>query len=341
MWGCNETRRRLAEWGGHRVDRLFQCVGCSLRSIMPPSLGQVPSTHPLSFEGWLPSAGSYRMKGLWARESQALSTLGSNPTLSKRQDMTRPMGLRNLGSTCYINTVLQCLFAVEPLREAVCALEPEALADPVLSELRALFLEMQHGRQDSADPTPLVAALQLSHSVQQDGQEFLKLFLSLLERRLSGHQAATGEEKKEFDKSASDPHSAPLAPSALLPALFAGSAVYETRCNTCGRLSDSSARRETLYEVALPLSGAGTVSEALARALQAEELSGANQYRCAFCDGLRDATRRYRLLDLPPLLCISLQRFVFDLHKMDRVKLSSRIAFDAELRMGVEGQPDL
>lgn len=25
------------------------------------------------------------MKGLWARESQALSTLGSNPTLSKRQ----------------------------------------------------------------------------------------------------------------------------------------------------------------------------------------------------------------------------------------------------------------
>lgn len=42
---------------------------------------------------------------------------------------------------------------------------------------------MEWGRRDPLDPGPLVAALQLDHAVQQDGQEFMKLFLGLLEAR--------------------------------------------------------------------------------------------------------------------------------------------------------------
>lgn len=44
-----------------------------------------------------------------------------------------------------------------------------------------------------------------------------------------------------------------------------------------------------------------------------EELSGDNQYHCDFCGKKVDATRQLCLRQLPPYLCLSLQRFVFDM----------------------------
>lgn len=55
---------------------------------------------------------------------------------------------------------------------------------------RRLFAELQAGPRASADPTAFAQTLSLDHSVQQDGQEFTKLLLTLLERlfRESGVQ---------------------------------------------------------------------------------------------------------------------------------------------------------
>ena len=47
--------------------------------------------------------------------------------------------------------------------------------------------------------------------------------------------------------------------------------------------------------------------------LSAEELSGDNQYHCDFCGKKVDATRQLCLRQLPPYVCLSLQRFVFDM----------------------------
>ena len=44
-----------------------------------------------------------------------------------------------------------------------------------------------------------------------------------------------------------------------------------------------------------------------------EELAGDNQYFCEFCGKKADATRQLCLQQLPPYLCLSLQRFVFDM----------------------------
>ena len=48
---------------------------------------------------------------------------------------------------------------------------------------RTLFANMEWGAQDPLDPVALISALQLDHAIQQDGQEFLKLFLGLMESR--------------------------------------------------------------------------------------------------------------------------------------------------------------
>lgn len=50
-----------------------------------------------------------------------------------------------------------------------------------------------------------------------------------------------------------------------------------------------------------------------AEMLSPESLCGDNQFFCDFCDKKADATRQLCLQQLPPYLCLSLQRFVFDM----------------------------
>ena len=47
--------------------------------------------------------------------------------------------------------------------------------------------------------------------------------------------------------------------------------------------------------------------------LGSERLEGDNQYFCGYCQAKVDARRQIRLGSLPPYLCLSLQRFVFDM----------------------------
>ncbi len=52
------------------------------------------------------------------------------------QDISRPAGLKNLGNTCYVNSVLQCLFANTAFRSAIYAARPPLSGAPVVRELR-------------------------------------------------------------------------------------------------------------------------------------------------------------------------------------------------------------
>lgn len=52
--------------------------------------------------------------------------------------------------------------------------------------------------------------------------------------------------------------------------------------------------------------------DSLRSLLAPEFLFGDNRYSCDFCAAKVDATRQFRLRELPPMLCLSLQRFVFD-----------------------------
>jgi ubiquitin C-terminal hydrolase len=46
--------------------------------------------------------------------------------------------------------------------------------------------------------------------------------------------------------------------------------------------------------------------------LGAEHMEGDNQFFCSFCQKKTDARRQMKLAFMPPYLCVSLKRFVFD-----------------------------
>lgn len=154
-----------------------------------------------------------------------------------------------------------------------------------------IFVALECGPRSYVDPEPLITALRLDSSVQQDGQEFMKLFLTLLETAVEavptlGHK---------------------------MTSMFKGKSGYQTRCLSCEKLSHSSYRFDDFCELDIPIKGYTSLEESLGSLLAPEILEGDNQYFCDHCGEKRDAARQLIVKDLPPILCISLQRFVFDL----------------------------
>ena len=208
----------------------------------------------------------------------------------------------------------QTLFSIEDFKKAVLEAwmhQEEKISDvelaphpvQVLHALKDIFVNLECGPESVVDPAPLINALRLDSSVQQDGHEFMKLFLTLLEQvpELSAHS------------------------------LFRGRSGYQTTCMSCNKLSVSSQRFDDFLELDIPIKGFSGLQESLGTLLCPEILDGDNQYFCSHCDGKRDATRQLMVKDLPSVLCLSLQRFVFDLKKMDRVKANDKFSFPLEL----------
>ena len=95
------------------------------------------------------------------------------------------------------------------------------------------------------DPADIICKLGLNPSVQQDAQEFSKLFVSLLEDTLR-HQS-----RQEV--------------RGMIQNQFRGEYAYVTTCLTCKK---DSIRPEHFYELDLPLTGNKTLADCLADFLQ-------------------------------------------------------------------------
>ena len=245
-------------------------------------------------------------------------------------DMTRvdgvPAGLRNLGNTCYVNSFLQIWFHNLKFRKSLYDWEPgedpeerdnESILEAELYEprskvasLQALFAMMQFTKRKYVDPQDFICKLGLNPSIQQDAQEFSKLFISLLEDSLA-HQ------KQDSVRT-------------MIQKQFRGEYAYVTTCQKC---MNESIRPSHFYELDLPLAGNKTIGECLQDFLKIEKMTGDEKYYCEKCCSKQDATRCCKLRELPPILNLQLNRFQFDMQLGRKKKLNSAIQFPEELDM--------
>ncbi|CAL8107819.1 unnamed protein product [Calicophoron daubneyi] len=206
-------------------------------------------------------------------------------------------GLKNYGSTCYLNAFLQLYFRFGKLRQAIYSLPSENDRTGVIRQLQSIFSQLQLSTSGVVDPGGLIEALRLCEEEQQDAPEFHCLFMNLLEARF-----------REVGLS-------------LVDDLLRGEYVYETRCLYCGF---TSCRPSKFLELSLKVSSTSLV-ECIGDYLKEECLTGENQYACSRCHCKRDGIRRAFITRAPSLLCIQLLRFTYDPRTGQRKKQKAAV----------------
>ncbi|KAM9664975.1 ubiquitin carboxyl-terminal hydrolase 47-like isoform 2-T2 [Trichechus inunguis] len=214
---------------------------------------------------------------------------GHTPRLRERA----PIGLVNQGATCYLNSILQCLFFTPEFRKAVLELELPA-AQPALcrdhgesslvTQLQRLFLDLQDA-QAPVTTRAITRCLGLRNVYEQ--QDVLECFQTLLTRM--------AVEKVELRQA------------------FQMLTERVIQCQVCKDETRLEEARLFLMVTVLPgpEESVCSVAEAVQALFRKEQVTGDNQYFCETCDRKEDASSELCLRALPSVLVIFLERFTF------------------------------
>ncbi|KAG0305301.1 hypothetical protein BGZ97_001156 [Linnemannia gamsii] len=258
-----------------------------------------------------------------------------DPGLSKRKPNS-PAGMKNLGATCYANSLLQVWFHDLPFRDAIyrarfridadkalvrkrwerygldafvwiilsLIIPDTLLLQDALYQLQYLFAHLDCGTKDTYNPLSLVSSLKLDTNMQQDAQEFCNLFMALIDSHLQTQEDI-------FLRS-------------FIRDQFQGHYSYITTCKKC---ETSSVRDCTFYELMLNIKENCILMDCFDEFVEDEDLVGSDRYLCSHCDSLQDATRKIKLDSLPKVLNIQLMRFVYDATTWTKKKSKDMIRF--------------
>ncbi|UKJ88689.2 ubiquitin carboxyl-terminal hydrolase [Theileria orientalis] len=227
------------------------------------------------------------------------------------------IGLKNLGNSCYMNSLLQSLYhtrlfvhnllltynnpaLLQNLNgdRGAMNLTMYATRSPMLTALANLFVKMRSTTKRSVSPKNIFKLFSdnLSKS-QQDVTEAIRFISEALDPDLE-----------------------------LWKSVFAGLVIRRIKCMRCDTVSDN---EETMYDFSLALNKAKTVQQMIDNFCTVETLSGENKYFCLVCNKDVKAKMWNEIASPPSHLIIILNRNMWssnEAHKLlKRVKINSEL----------------
>ena len=233
--------------------------------------------------------------------------------VSKEKSQAGLVGIKNLGCTCYMNSLLQQLFMLSTFRNAILATDTEAHEDNLLYQLQYLFASLQCSDKQYINPKAFASTIKdfdgnaINVNEQMDVDEFFNYFMDKLEGFLKD-----------------SPY------QGLIKQHFGGLQVTELIGKDCTHRSE---RHEPFLSISVEVKNKKSLLEGLESFVAGEMLEGENAYQCDHCEAKVRALRRVCIKHLPNFLIIALRRFEFDFDSMTRVKLNDLCEFPLTIDM--------
>lgn len=242
------------------------------------------------------------------------------------------IGLRNLGNTCYFNSVMQCLANLPEVLHAFLSPGSEASRShhPLTAVFQSWLEDYWSGdRYSSLSPSGLIRELarkdqRWGDRSQQDAQELLHCLLGGLQHdtnRVKGKApyrelAGKGDEAQQADEALRYFES---RSSSLVDDIFGGVLQSRVECRQCGNVTYCF---DPFLDLSLPIpasSGAAallssrttpfTVTEALDCFTEEERLDRSEGYKCERCKVVCPIRKRLLVQSWPQVLVVHLKRF--------------------------------
>ncbi|XP_058835815.1 ubiquitin carboxyl-terminal hydrolase Usp2 isoform X2 [Topomyia yanbarensis] len=234
-------------------------------------------------------------------------------------------GLYNIGNTCFMNSVIQCLSHTRELTNFLrtqSAVERGTVKDhKILAEYIKLIKDMWNGINRSVNPSELKYAFSSKHrmysgSAQQDAQEFLRFFIDSL------HSALNVSIKREPISSAIEDDDLnnrikadmmwewySKVENSVIKDLFVGLLRSTLKCTVC---NGCSVTFDPFWDLSLPLPSTNSrckLENCLDMFVKEEVMDGIDQPTCSRCKTRRKCTKSLTIERFPKYLVIHLKRF--------------------------------
>ena len=243
-----------------------------------------------------------------------------DPKTESKND-TGYLGLKNLSSLCYMNSVIQQLYMIPIFRKSILnlkindkkyKLQAREDVDDLLFQLMKMFYYLTFSEKSYYNPKSFVYSFKdyegnpTNPNVQCDAQEFLTRFIEKIEDTIKN----TNE---RF----------------LCHNILGGTTLQQIICtNTdCKNISE---RRESIIYLSLDIKGNYSLEDCLDKFIGEEKIE---DYHCEKCNKKITHIKKVSIDKLPNILILHLQRIAFNYDTFLMEKINDEVTFEKKLNI--------
>ena len=228
------------------------------------------------------------------------------------------IGLRNLGTTCYLNSVIQQLYMIPQFKYSILDADDKAENvkseflddDNILHQLQRLFTNLSYTSYGEVIPKDFIFSIKdydgrpISPNQMQDSNEFYINFCDKIEEKLSNT-------KYKY----------------LIENLFIGKICNINICSSCNNVTY---KEENFKAITLDVKDLNTINESLKNYISEESIE---DYKCSECNKSIILKKVSYISNLPNILIIHLNRLLINTDDGLLFKINSKFEFPKELNL--------